>query len=251
MSRSRRQRTAGGAAGPGGAVAPPEGAGGPAAARAGAAEAAPRAYGQYCGLARAVELVGDRWAMLILRDLFVGPRRYSDLHNGLPRIPTNVLAARLKALEAGGVVRRRLLPRPAGGVVYELTEYGAALEDVVLGLGRWGAKSLGEIRPGEVVTPDSLVMALRSTFRPAAARGQPTGYELRVGEVTVHARVDDGTVRVAAGPLPDADLTIEAGPAIRALMAGELSPEAAVAGGAVRLTGDPALLARFVDTFRI
>ena len=139
---------------------------------AGAAESARRAYGQYCGLARAVELIGDRWAMLILRDLLVGPRRYSDLHHGLPRIPTNVLAARLKALEAGGVVRRRLLPRPAGGVVYELTEYGAALEEVVLGLGRWGAKSLGEIRPGEIVTPDSMVMALRSTFRADAARGQ-------------------------------------------------------------------------------
>ena len=210
-----------------------------------------RAYGQYCGLARAVELVGDRWAMLILRDLFVGPRRYSDLHNGLPRIPTNVLAARLKTLEAGGVVRRRLLPRPAGGIVYELTEYGAALEDVVLGLGRWGAKSLGEIRPGEIVTPELDGDGPALHLPGPAARGQHTGYELRVGEVTVHARVDDGTVRVAAGPLPDADLTIEAGPAVRALMAGELSPDAALAAGAVRLTGDPALLTRFVDTFRI
>ena len=167
-----------------------------------------------------------------MRDLLVGPRRYSDLHHGLPRIPTNVLAARLKALEAGGVVRRRLLPRPAGGIVYELTEYGAALEEVVLGLGRWGAKALGEPRPGEIVTPDSLVMALRSTFRPEAARGVSSAFELRLGEVTIHARVEDGTVRVGAGPLPGADLVIETGPAIRALMAGELTPDEAIAAAA-------------------
>src|SRR5215207_4227883 len=109
-----------------------------------------RAYGQFCGLARALEIVGERWALLIVRDLIVGPKRFTDLQRGLPRIPTSVLAARLKELEAFGAIRRRVLPRPAGSVVYELTEYGAALEDSVLSLGRWGARALGEPQPGEI-----------------------------------------------------------------------------------------------------
>src|ERR1700730_8022475 len=113
-----------------------------------------RAYGQYCGLARAVEIVGERWVVLIIRDLLVGPKRFTDLHRGLPRMPTNVLTSRLRELESGGVVRRRVLPRPAGSVIYELTEYGTELEDVLIGLGRWGAKLLHEPRPDEIITAD-------------------------------------------------------------------------------------------------
>src|ERR1041384_1394007 len=126
---------------------------------------AARSYGQYCGVTPAVELIGERWAMLIVRDLLVGPRRYTDLRQGLPRIPTNILSARLKEMEEAGIVQRRVLPRPSGAVVYELTEYGAELEEVVLGLGRWGAKALGEPGDDEIVTVDSMIMALRSTFR--------------------------------------------------------------------------------------
>src|SRR5437588_11310339 len=129
-----------------------------------------RTYGQFCGLAHAMELVGERWALLVVRDLVLGPKRFGDLRRGLPRIPTNILSARLKELEAAGVVRRRLLPRPAAGVAYELTEYGRELEDVVLRLGLWGAKSLREPLPEDIVTTDSLVLALRATFRPEAAR---------------------------------------------------------------------------------
>src|SRR5450755_253989 len=99
-----------------------------------------RTYGQYCGLARALEMVGERWGLLIVRDLLVGPKRFTDLHRGLSGIPTNVLTDRLKELEQVGIVRRRLLPRPAGSIVYELTEYGQELEDVVLRFGLWGAK---------------------------------------------------------------------------------------------------------------
>src|SRR5437868_7024460 len=139
---------------------------------------AARTYGQFCGLARALELVGERWALLIVRDLLVGPRRFTDLRHGLPRIPTNVLSERLKELEQGGVVRRRVLPRPAASVVYELTEYGGGLGGVVQRLGLWGAQSLGEPRPGEIMTTDSMIMALRTTFVPAAAEGVHLRYEL-------------------------------------------------------------------------
>ena len=100
-----------------------------------------RTYGQSGGLAQALEIIGERWALLIVRDLLEGPRRFTDLRSGLPRIATNVLSARLKQLETAGVVRRRVLPRPDGSVVYELTDYGRELEDVVDSLARWGARS--------------------------------------------------------------------------------------------------------------
>jgi DNA-binding HxlR family transcriptional regulator len=210
-----------------------------------------RSYGQYCGVARALEVVGERWALLIVRDLLVGPRRFTDLRRGLPRIPTNILTTRLKELETADVVRRRLLPRPAGSVVYELTDRGLALEPAVLALGRWGARSLGAPRADEIVTADSLVMALRTTFQPGRAVDLHVGYELRLGDVVVHARVDDGALAVAEGPLPAADLVISTGPALRPLLAGELAPDDAVTRGDVQLTGDPRLLRRFVDVFRV
>jgi DNA-binding HxlR family transcriptional regulator len=196
-------------------------------------------------------MVGERWALLVVRDLLVGAKRFTDLHRGLPGIPTNILTARLKELEQAGIVRRRVLPRPSGAVVYELTAYGLELEEAVVHLGRWGAKSLGDPRPDETITPDSLIMAMRSTFRPEAARGLHAGYELRFGPIVIHVRVDGRALEVGEGPLPEADLVVETGPAIKALMAGELSPSEAIANGSVRVSGDRALLARFIDCFRI
>ncbi|MEO7038951.1 MAG: helix-turn-helix domain-containing protein [Candidatus Elarobacter sp.] len=210
-----------------------------------------RQYGQFCGLARALEIVGERWALLIVRDLLVGPRRFTDLQRGLPGIPTNILTCRLKELEQTGIVQRRILPRPSSSVVYELTEYGAELEDAVIELGRWGAKSMGDPRPEEIVTADSLVMALRSTFHAEAALGRPQGFELHFGEIVIGARVSDGALEVTVGPLPGADLTIEAGPVIKALMSREITPAEAIANGSVRCTGDPALLDRFVEIFAL
>lgn len=212
---------------------------------------AARTYGQFCGLARALELVGERWALLIVRDLLVGPRRFTDLRQGLPRIPTNVLSDRLKELEQAGVVRRRVLPRPAASVVYELTDYGSQLDDVVMRLGLWGAQSLGEPGPDEIITPDSMTMALRSTFRPEAARGLHVRYELRLGPIVLHARIVDGKLAVGEGPLADADLVIDAGPGIKAVFAGDVTPRQAIDSGILRVTGDPALLDRFAEVFHI
>ena len=163
---------------------------------------AERSYGQFCGLARALDLVGERWALLIVRDLLVGPKRFTDLRRGLPRIPTNILTTRLKELEQTGIIERRLLPRPAGAIVYDLTEYGRDLEDVVLRLGRWGARSLGFPRPGEIVTPDSMVVALRAMFRPEAAAGVSASFELRLGPTVLHAVVADEKCTANVGPAP-------------------------------------------------
>jgi len=214
-----------------------------------------REFGQYCGLARTLEVVGERWALLIVRDLLVRPRRYGELHKGLPAIPTNVLASRLKELEAAGVVERRLLPAPERGVAYALTERGRELEDAVVHLARWGARALGDPRPGEIATEESMVIALRSTFRPERAAGVSATWEVRGGDVVFHARVHDGTLTAGPGPAPDApDLTITGGagpPPLRELMAGELTPAAALRSGRLQVTGPRRLLTTFADVFRI
>jgi DNA-binding HxlR family transcriptional regulator len=206
---------------------------------------ATRTYGQYCGLARAVELVGERWALLIVRDLIPGPKRFTDLRRGLPRIPTNVLSARLKELEQDGVVRRAVLPRPSRSVVYELTEYGRELEAVVLLLLRWGSKALGEPRPDDTVNPSVLLVGFHLNFAPEGARGLRATYELDVDGAVVHLRVDDGTLELGEGPMPGADLRIETDPGgLRALMGGDRE-----AARALRLTGDASLLDGFAAAF--
>ncbi len=212
---------------------------------------ASRVYGQYCGFARALELVGERWALLIVRDLFVSPKRFSELQRGLPGIPSNILTARLKELEDAGIVERRVQPRPAGGVAYELTDDGRDLERAVVELSRWGAKHLGEPRAHEVVTEESMIMALRTTFRSEAARGVKAAYELRMGDMVLHAIVQNGEVTVGKGAIEKPDLVIEAGPGIRAVMAQEITPDEAVKAKIVRIKGNRDLFARFAKMFRI
>ena len=221
-----------------------------------------RSYGQYCGVTTAVELIGERWAMLIVRDLLVGPRRYTDLKQGLPRIPTNILSVRLKELQEGGVVRR--VPLKNCGLVYELTEYGRELEPIVLALGRWGFQQMGEPGPDDVVTADSLTMALRTAFRSDAAAALPAAdYEVHVGDVTLRVRVEGSALRIAqlappalpvGGALPDGEpgIVFAAGPGIRRVISGELTPAEAIDQEVIHVVaGDAALLERFADTFHI
>jgi DNA-binding HxlR family transcriptional regulator len=211
-----------------------------------------RPYGQFCGLSRALEMVGERWALLLVRDLLVGPKSVADLRRGFPRIPASTLSTRLDELERSGIVRARGASGEPESMVYELTPYGAELEDIVCRFAVWGAQRLGEPRPEDIVTVDSMIMAMRSTFRPEAARGLRAGYELRlIDGMTIHARVDDGTVQVAEGPLPEADLVIDPGPALKDLMTGDVSPAAALRDGSVSIVGDPALLDRFAELFHI
>lgn len=210
-----------------------------------------RTYGQFCGLARALEIVGERWAMLIIRDLLVGPKTIADLYWGLPRIPTEVLCARLNEFEHMGVVRQSALPRPDGSVVYELTEWGNELEDITLRLALWGTKLLGEPRPEDIVTADSLIMALRTTFLPQAAAGRHVGFELHFDDIVIHARIDDGAIVAGEGPLAGADLVMEPGDALKGLMSGDITPTEAIEKGSVHLTGDPTMLDLFVDMFQI
>jgi DNA-binding HxlR family transcriptional regulator len=210
---------------------------------------AARDYGQYCGITRALELVGERWALLIVRDLLVGPRRYGELAAGLPRIPTNILAARLKELQEAGIIRRAPRSRI---IVYELTPYGRELEPVVLALGAWGFKAMDEPREGQIVTADSMTMALRTAFRPLVAAELPsTVYGARFGEAELLVGVDGPRLAVRPGVGP-VDLAFAAGPGIRRVISGELDPQQAIAQGVVDvLTGPPQLLVRFADTFHL
>lgn len=206
-------------------------------------------YGQYCGLARALEIIGERWSLLVVRDLLVGPKRFAELRRGLPRASVDILSTRLKELENNGIVRSSVLPD--GDDRYELTEYGSELEDVVLSLGRWGVASLGDPRVEDVVTVDSVIMAMRTAFRPDAARGHRVSYELRLGELVINLRVNDGVLKAAAGPLPDADLVIEPGRELKSLLTGATSPAEVLANGSVQVIGDPNLFIRFVELFQI
>ncbi|KJL22221.1 putative HTH-type transcriptional regulator YtcD [Microbacterium oxydans] len=220
---------------------------------------AARSYGQYCGVTTAVELIGERWALLIVRDLLVGPRRYTDLKQGLPRIPTNILSTRLKELQEGGVVRR--VPLLNCGLVYELTPYGRSFEPIMLALGRWGFQAMGDPEEGDVVTADSLTMALRTAF--VAESALDAEYELHVGDVALRASVRDSELRVAqleppappvGGRLPDGppDAVIVAGPGIRRLIGGDITPAEALAQDVVAVVrGDTSLLDSFADTFHI
>jgi DNA-binding HxlR family transcriptional regulator len=210
---------------------------------------AAREYGQYCGVTRSLELIGERWALLIVRDLLVGPRRYGELAAGLPRIPSNILAARLKELQAAGVLRRAPHSRV---IVYELTPYGRELEPIVLALGAWGFKAMGDPRTEQIITPDSMTMALRTAFQPQAALTLPaTAYDARFGAAGLFIRVAGSTLDVARGDGP-ADLTFAAGPSIRRVISGELAPDRAIATGAVQvLHGRGELLDRFASTFHL
>src|ERR1700716_2381644 len=176
---------------------------------------AAREYGQYSGVTRALELVGERWALLIVRDLLVGPRRYGELAVGLPRMPSNILAARLKELQAAGVLRRVPHSRV---IVYELTPYGRELEPVVLALGAWGFKAMGDQRDEQIVTPASMTMALRTAFRPLVAASLPaTAYAARVGGTELLIRVAGPTLDVAPGDGP-VDLAFAAGTGLHRLL---------------------------------
>jgi DNA-binding HxlR family transcriptional regulator len=155
-------------------------------------------YDQYCAIAHALELVGERWSLLIVRELLTGPKRYTDLSGNLPGIGTNVLAARLKELERGGIVTKRRLPPPTPAQVYELTPYGASLKPVMRELALWGIRSLGAPEEDDEFAPGWLEGALDTVFVPVAPAGT---FEFRIGEQV--ASLVDGEARAGSADQPD------------------------------------------------
>src|SRR6266851_146060 len=209
-----------------------------------------RSYAQWCAVARSLDIVGERWTMLIVRDLLVGPKRYKDILSGLPGIGTNLLAQRLRDLEAQSLVERVQLPQPAGTTVYRLTATGAALEPVVSALGRWGFQFLGTPRPTDAMLPAPFFVSLHASFKPVAARGLRERYAFRVDDRIFEVAVAGGTCTVREGEASSPDVTFTTDPStLFALRRRELTPRQAIAGGRVRVDGDARALDRFVGAF--
>jgi DNA-binding HxlR family transcriptional regulator len=200
-----------------------------------------RTYGDRCGIARALDIVGERWALLVVRELLLGPKRFTDLRAGLPHIGPDVLAQRLRELEESGVVQRDKLPPPAASQVYGLTERGRALEPVVLELGRWGSQAPvpGEDAP---LGADAAMLALKTMFR---GQGLSATYEVRLGEDRYAVRVDGDRLDIERGSAHGQAATIATDPATLATVLWH--------GGAesdLHVEGSRPSVSRFLDLFR-
>jgi DNA-binding HxlR family transcriptional regulator len=202
-------------------------------------------FDQYCPMAHALSLVGERWSLLVVRELLKGPKRYTDLAAGLPGIGTNILAGRLRHLEQAGILRRRKLPPPAASTVYELTEYGAELDETLYALARWGARTLGPPGPDVELYPEWGVNAFPALFHPDAARGLTETYVFRVGDDVFTVRIVDGHMQAAVGAVeaPDLEVATDVG-TFFAVASGELDPCDALAQGSVRVEGELDVLIR-------
>jgi DNA-binding HxlR family transcriptional regulator/putative sterol carrier protein len=208
-----------------------------------------RSYDDGCAAAHALDLVGERWALLVVRELLLGPKRFTDLRAGLPGASPNVLAQRLRELEGAGVVVRRKLPPPAASRVYELTDWGKDLEPVIIRLGRWGVRSPSKPRDAEIGV-DSLILSFRTMFDPRAAEGIEASYELRLGEDRFRAEVADGRFEVERGGAEEPDAIVESDPGTLAALVYEGRPlEEALRCGEIRVEGDRPAVERFLTLF--
>jgi DNA-binding HxlR family transcriptional regulator len=210
-----------------------------------------RAYQDACGMAHGLELLGDRWALFVVRELMLGPRRFGDLRADLPGISANVLTQRLTELEANGIVMRRKLPPPASVQVYELTDWGYEAEPIVQELGRWAARSLGH----DATLPISGVSILLS-FRTMVDRSCIGDLRLdvgfRFGEDEYLARVDGDGITVERGRADDGDIRFTGQPAaLAAFVYGDVPLEMLAKDGALTVDGDPKLSARFAELFTL
>jgi DNA-binding HxlR family transcriptional regulator len=208
-----------------------------------------RTYDDACAAAHALDLVGERWALLVVRELVLGPKRFTDLRAGLPHVSPNVLAQRLRELEAAGVVRRRKLPPPAASRVYELTPWGEELEPVIIRLGRWGARSPLRPRDAELGV-DSLVLSLRTMFDPVAAEGLEASYELGIGEARFRVEVSGGSLEIERGTAERPDAVIEGDPGVLGALVYEgRGLDEALRSREVRIEGDRSKVERFLKLF--
>jgi DNA-binding HxlR family transcriptional regulator/putative sterol carrier protein len=208
-----------------------------------------RTYDDGCAAAHALDLVGERWALLVVRELLLGPKRFTDLRSGLPHASPNVLAQRLRDLEAAGVVRRGKLPPPAASKIYELTEWGRDLEPVIIALGRWGVRSPTK-PPDAELGVDSLILSFRTMFDPDRAEGLDASYELRLGEDRFRAEVAEGRLEIERGNAEQPDATVEADAGtLAAVVYDDLELDDTLSSGDLRIKGDRAAVERFLALF--
>ena len=206
-----------------------------------------RSYNQFCALAVALDVVGERWNLLIIRELLPGPRRFKDLSAGLPGISTNLLSERLTSLEQECIVCRRVLPPPAGSTVYELTAAGQALETAVLELGKWGSRRLPASLEG-IALPSlgAITLAIKAFFHPEQAQRVDETYELRFGTEALQVRIRECALQVRQGEaIQPAAVFHTDMQSFLDLFTGQIRPDEAIAGGFIRIEGDPGALSRF------
>jgi DNA-binding HxlR family transcriptional regulator len=204
-----------------------------------------RSYGDACAIARALDVVGERWALLVVRELLLGPQRFSDLRRALPGASSNLISDRLRELSARGVIRRRQLPAPAGSRVYELTAWGAGLEPALLALGGWAMHV--PLPPAARLSATSVLLFLRGAARPDPA-APPVTCRIELDDQVFAVRAEAGRVDVAPGEPDQPDAALRTDPAtLNALLDASLSLTAAVSGGRAVVAGDRAALRRLLS----
>ncbi len=211
---------------------------------------AKRTYQDACGISRALDIVGERWALLVVRELVLGPKRFTDIREGLPHLGSDVLSQRLRDLEDADIVRRRKLPPPAASQVYELTERGAALEPVLIALGRWGGANAAPPAEGVGMSLEAHILHFRTLFSPQLAGDFQATLELRLAEHRYRIVIADGQLEAARGEARDADVLVDTTPAtLLALVRGWGSFDDALAAGEIVVDGDLAAFRRFLGLF--
>ncbi|TMQ91128.1 transcriptional regulator [Actinomadura soli] len=211
-----------------------------------------RTYDDPCGIARALDVVGERWALLVVRELLFGPKRFGALHRGLAGMSQNVLSQRLRDLELADIVRHRTLGPPTSARVYELTRRGQDLEPVLIALARWGSRTPLDVSSTAELSVAAMMFALRTTFDPTAASGMTARLVLHLDDDLFAADIQSGRLHVARAEPPlhaDATLATDVG-TFRSLAFGGRPPAEAVRAGELRLEGDADLMTRFLACFR-
>jgi DNA-binding HxlR family transcriptional regulator len=210
-----------------------------------------RRYHDACGAAHGLDLVGERWALLVIRELMMGPRRFSDLRKDLCGLSANVLTQRLEGLEASGIVQKRKLPPPASVQVYELTDWGYEIKPVFMVLGRWAARS-PQHDPTLPISAVSIMQSFETMFDPARAGGALMRLGFALDEDRMVVSVADGRIETRRGEVEEAEVVVRAAPPIVAAAVYGKVPLAALEGeGAMRIEGDRAVFARFIDFFHL
>jgi DNA-binding HxlR family transcriptional regulator len=210
-----------------------------------------RRYRDACGAAQGLDLVGERWTLLVVRELLLGPKRFTDLRAGLPGISTNILADRLEMLEMSGVARRRTLPPPAGSRVYELTGWGKELGPVVEAIGRWGVRSPWRDE-GDEIGVDGLMVSFRTMFDPGSAGDLEASYEIVLGDQGFGLEVEDGSIRVYRGAPDDPDARIGTdADTLAALVYEGGDLDEALRAGEVEIGGDRSAVERLMGLFQL
>jgi DNA-binding HxlR family transcriptional regulator/putative sterol carrier protein len=207
-------------------------------------------YSQYCALARTLDVAGDRWTLLIVRELAPGPRRFTDLLDGLPGISRKLLTQRLRDLESDGIIARNALPPPAARQVYELTEDGHDLATAMAPLIAWGAGRIGDRKPGETFRARWPAVAMAGLADHEAAKGVRETYQYLVGDSAFHFAIDDGSVELHDGQAENPAVTWTADEATWAdIASGRITASSAAATGALTIAGDPKAAKRLRKIF--